>query len=36
VVRHHDKYGNDYVLDSTATDEKAREADACCEHVERV
>jgi predicted dithiol-disulfide oxidoreductase (DUF899 family) len=34
-VRHHDKYGDDYVLDPTATYEKPREMGACCEHQER-
>ena len=29
-VRHHDRYGDDYVVDPTA-DEKPREKDACCE-----
>jgi len=33
-VRHHDKYGEDYVLDSTATYEKPRETGACCKHEE--
>lgn len=34
-VRHHDKYGDDYVVDPTATYEKPREMGACCEHSER-
>ena len=33
-VRHHDKYGDDYVLDSAATYEKPREMGACCKHEE--
>jgi predicted dithiol-disulfide oxidoreductase (DUF899 family) len=33
-VRHHDKYGEDYVLDSAATYEKPRETGACCKHEE--
>jgi predicted dithiol-disulfide oxidoreductase (DUF899 family) len=34
-VRHHDKYGDDYVLDPTASYQKPREMGACCEHEER-
>ena len=34
-VRHHDKYGDDYVLDPTAGYEKPREMGACCKHEER-
>jgi hypothetical protein len=33
-IRHHDKYGNDYELAPTATNEKPRETDACCKHEE--
>jgi len=29
-VRHHDKYGEDYVLDPAANYEKPREVDGCC------
>ncbi len=35
-VRHHDKYGDDYVLDPTAGYTKPREIGACCERGERV
>jgi len=34
-VRHHDKYGDDYLLDPAATYEKPRETEKCCEHGER-
>jgi predicted dithiol-disulfide oxidoreductase (DUF899 family) len=34
-VRHHDKYGDDYLLDSTAAYEKPGETAACCEDEER-
>ena len=30
-VRHHDKYGDDYVLDSTAQYQKPREMSGCCD-----
>ena len=33
-VRHHDKYGDDYLLDSAATYEKPRETVGCCKHEE--
>ena len=34
-VRHHDKYGDDYVLDPTAPYEKPREmGSGCCKHEE--
>lgn len=33
-VRHHDRYGNDYVPDPTATYESPRETGACCKHEE--
>jgi predicted dithiol-disulfide oxidoreductase (DUF899 family) len=33
-VRHHDRYGDDYVVDPTAGYEKPRETGACCEHGE--
>jgi predicted dithiol-disulfide oxidoreductase (DUF899 family) len=33
-VRHHDKYGDDYVLDPTATYTKPRESGSCCKHGE--
>jgi len=33
-VRHHDKYGDDYALDRTATFQKPREMDECCAHEE--
>jgi predicted dithiol-disulfide oxidoreductase (DUF899 family) len=35
-VRHHDKYGEDYVLDRTAGYEKPRETGACCDQKEAV
>lgn len=35
-VRHHDKYGDDYVLDPAAGYEKPRELGECCKHEERV
>ena len=31
-VRHHDRYGDDYVLDSKAGYEKPREIGGCCKH----
>ena len=34
-VRHHDKYGDSYALNSAATYEKPREMGACCNHEER-
>jgi predicted dithiol-disulfide oxidoreductase (DUF899 family) len=34
-VRHHDRYGDDYVLDPAATYEKPREMGACCGNEER-
>jgi len=34
-VRHHDRYGDDYVLDPAAGYEKPREIGACCSHAER-
>jgi predicted dithiol-disulfide oxidoreductase (DUF899 family) len=34
-VRHHDRYGDDYVLDLAATYEKPRETGACCKNEER-
>jgi predicted dithiol-disulfide oxidoreductase (DUF899 family) len=33
-VRHHDKYGNNYSVDPTATYEKPRETGGCCSHEE--
>ncbi len=33
-VRHHDKYGDDYVLDPTANYEKPRETGGCCKDQE--
>jgi predicted dithiol-disulfide oxidoreductase (DUF899 family) len=33
-VRHHDRYGDDYVLDPTAAYQKPRETGACCKHEE--
>jgi predicted dithiol-disulfide oxidoreductase (DUF899 family) len=33
-VRHHDKYGDDYLLDRTAGYEKPRETGQCCKHEE--
>ena len=34
-VRHHDKYGDDYVLDPTTTYEKPLEISTCCDNGER-
>jgi predicted dithiol-disulfide oxidoreductase (DUF899 family) len=34
-VRHHDQYGDEYVLDPTARFEKPRETAACCKQEER-
>ncbi len=34
-VRHHDNYGDDDAVDSTASYQPPREVDACCEHGER-
>lgn len=34
-VRHHDKYGSDYVVDPNAGYEKPREASECCKHEEK-
>jgi predicted dithiol-disulfide oxidoreductase (DUF899 family) len=34
-VRHHDRYGDDYVLDPTATYQNPRETGACCGNEER-
>jgi predicted dithiol-disulfide oxidoreductase (DUF899 family) len=33
-VRHHDKYGDDYVIDPAATYEEPHHSDACCKHEE--
>jgi predicted dithiol-disulfide oxidoreductase (DUF899 family) len=33
-VRHHDKYGDNYVLDPTATYQNPREIGGCCKHEE--
>jgi predicted dithiol-disulfide oxidoreductase (DUF899 family) len=33
-VRHHDKYGDDYLLDPKATYQNPRETGACCKHEE--
>ena len=33
-VRHHDKYGDDYIVDPAAGYERPREIGACCEHKE--
>lgn len=33
-VRHHDRYGDDYVLDPAATYQKPRQTDGCCKHEE--
>ena len=34
-VRHHDKYGDEYVVDPTATYERPRGTGACCKDEER-